>query len=109
MPLRKEMGHILQEMKQLAQCVEWLHSKGVVHGDIKPTNILYKDSQLLISDMMMPAFSHVLRLRDTPGTYDYFSPEHFSSLLSPASDIWSLGVIFLEMFHRKKVRELQQL
>lgn len=100
---------MLLEMRQLAQNVEWLHRKKVPHGDLKPTNILYNDGQLMLSDVMMPAFPHCLRQRNIEGTYDYFPPEHFSAILSPASDIWALGIIFLEMFHGKRLRLLQQL
>ncbi|KAI9821204.1 MAG: hypothetical protein M1827_003938 [Pycnora praestabilis] len=88
----------------LARAVEYLHSEGIRHKDIKPENILLKADQILLSD-----FGTALDWRGsmnqsmTTGLTDratsrYQSPEvaeHTDRRSS--SDIWSLGVVFLEM------------
>jgi len=107
--IRKEMQQTLLEMKQIAQGVEWLHRRGTPHADLKPSNILLKEGQLVFVDVLPPFFRNCVRLRDTDNTYDYFAPEYFSGVVSFASDIWSLGIIFVEMFYGRRMRELQEL
>lgn len=102
----KDLHSTLLEMRQIAQGVEWLHQKRITHADLKPNNILLKEGQLIIADVMPPAFRGCLRLRELEGTYDYFAPELHLGEATSACDIWSLGVIFLEMFHERRIRSL---
>lgn len=59
-------------MKQIAQGVRSLHHRQTPHGNLKPSNILLKDSNLYLSDLVSPSFSKCLRLRNIAGTYDYY-------------------------------------
>lgn len=96
-------------MKQLAQDVEWLHQKGTPHGNLKPSNVLILNTHLHLAEPLLPTFPYSLRLRPIEGTCDYLSPEFHQGVISMAGDVWSLGVIFLEMFHCRRLRELQPL
>lgn len=73
----------------LLDAVSYLHSKNFLHSRIKPTNILAVGNQLkLSSDQITPLTeTGAGRRRDV-----YDAPETAAGVLSPASDIWSLGV-----------------
>ncbi len=85
------------------------HDLGVVHRDIKPTNILIaEDGTVRLTDFgvaRLKADSPLNRTREStawgslPGTITYMSPESLSYGARPdeRSDVWSLGVVFYEM------------
>jgi eukaryotic-like serine/threonine-protein kinase len=94
---------------RLADGLQHAHQRGVLHHDIKPSNILLgADGQPLLLD-----FNLARNLRDEPatavlgGTVAYMSPEHLRALLSKdpvqknkvdhRSDIYSLGMVLYEM------------
>src|SRR6267143_6083474 len=78
----------------------YLHSKGFVHGHIKPVNIMAIGDQLkLSSDGLCRAGASL----EHPGGPDaYAAPENAreaiagSKAMSPASDVWSLGMTLVE-------------
>ena len=93
---------------QLVEAVEYLHRQKVAHRDIKPSNILI-DSQgrIYLSDFGLATLRDlgISTMTDTQsilGTLLYVAPEKLDSHLfgpaSYASDIYSLGVIFYEIF-----------
>jgi len=72
----------------------YLHGKGLVHGHLKPSNILATDDRLkLSSDSIFPIGEkrQLLRGRDL-----YDAPEMQSSVVSAKEDVWSLGVTLVE-------------
>jgi TonB family protein len=73
----------------LLEALTYLHSKGFVHSRIKPSNILAAGNQLKLSaDQVTPmGETGSARRRDV-----YDAPETAAGILSPASDVWSLGV-----------------
>jgi len=87
---------------QIASAVAHAHSRGVVHRDIKPHNILFTDDGLVkVTD-----FGIARALAATSGTAtgtilgspSYISPEQASGVVAgPTSDIYSLGVVLYEM------------
>ena len=89
----------------LANAVAYLHRQRIRHRDLKPQNILIKNHDIYITDFGT-ALDWSKRGRDTtndpatPFTEQYMAPEvakRFSSSRNSASDIWSLGVVFLDM------------
>jgi TonB family protein len=72
----------------------YLHSNGLVHGHVKPSNILAIDDQLKLSS---DSLSRVGDSRTAIGKPDaYTPPEAATEKLSPAADVWSLGVTLVE-------------
>jgi len=72
----------------------YLHGKGLVHGHLKPSNILATHDRLkLSSDSLFPIGDRrqLLRGRDV-----YDAPEMQSAPVSAKEDVWSLGVTLVE-------------
>jgi len=91
--------------KQLMDGVNYLHSLGVAHCDIKPENILIKNvSQLKIIDFgTSEIFKYpytpdtIKKSRGVKGSKPYIAPEQFQkSEYDPrASDIWSCAIVYI--------------
>lgn len=93
---------------QLCQAVSYLHEHGMVHGDIKPENLLVtSQGQLKLIDFGIAdwAASSALQARPTTlkGTPLYMSPELIQGLSSPTpqSDIYAIGIVAYELLMSK--------
>ena len=85
---------------QIIEGIEFIHSKKISHGDIKPNNILLKDNRVKLTDFGTSKFIEDIYV-DTPytlGTWAYIAPEvagtHKRYL---NSDIYSLGVLIYQL------------
>jgi TonB family protein len=90
LPLRPLSAEEVSEMlPPTAEALAYLHQSGFAHGRIRPSNIMAVDNQLKISaDGLGKTGEH--SVGRSPSAYD--APELASSGLSPAADIWSLGI-----------------
>jgi TonB family protein len=73
------------------EALSYLHGKGLVHSRIKPSNIMVVDNQLKLSCDSLHAPG---RAELAATVYD--PPEVGSETISPAADVWSLGVALVE-------------
>ena len=70
--------------------LSYLHSKGFVHGRIKPSNVHATEDQLKLSADQIVSFAD---LNSAPTRRDvYDAPETAAGVVSPAGDVWSIGV-----------------
>ena len=88
----------------IADILEAVHSLDSVHRDIKPSNIMITaDGRVKLVDFGLVKQSvdrDITQANHFVGTFDYMAPEQFGgkgSKISPAVDIYSLGVVYYEM------------
>jgi serine/threonine protein kinase len=90
---------------RLAGALAQVHAQGVIHRDIKPANILVSEGAEGTESVKLADFGVALVMDDnrltatgfTVGTAQYLSPEQAQGLhLTPASDVYSLGLVLLE-------------
>lgn len=91
--------------KQILQGLEYLHSKNIIHQDLKPHNILFDKNQytLKIADFGVSNIFDQTKAtaKAQNGTLRYMSPEQLESKLTPKIDMWAFGCILLEMITGK--------
>lgn len=82
--------------EQLVVAVSIIHSKNIIHRDIKLENVIVKDDQISLIDWEYAITAEEKKYyEDTPGTILYASPEMFGvkSCIGTFNDVWAIGVI----------------
>uniref|UniRef100_A0A8C4Z1A9 Eukaryotic translation initiation factor 2-alpha kinase 1 n=1 Tax=Gadus morhua TaxID=8049 RepID=A0A8C4Z1A9_GADMO len=127
-----DVEHTLCLLRKTLEGVEYIHSKGMMHRDLKPPNIFLhgQDSQVRIGDFglackdilvndqdPLPFASNINGSQHTAGvgTFVYAAPEQLEgSYYNSKSDMYSIGVLALELFQpfgteMERVRILENL
>ncbi|MGP5497553.1 protein kinase domain-containing protein [Corynebacterium flavescens] len=97
----------LDVMEQAAHGLAVIHRMGLVHRDIKPGNLMItQNGQVKITDFGIAKAAAAVPLTRTGmvvGTAQYVSPEQAQGMdVTPASDVYSLGVVGYEMLAGKR-------
>jgi TolB-like protein/tRNA A-37 threonylcarbamoyl transferase component Bud32 len=103
--LRDEPRKCVQLMAKVARAVEYAHSRGVLHRDIKPGNILLNDrGEPLVSDFglakLLDGNNDLTRSLTTLGTAGFIAPEQADGAaadVTPAADVYSLGAVLFNV------------
>ena len=103
--LQEELA--LDVLEQAGHGLSIIHRMGLVHRDIKPGNLMItQNGQVKITDFGIAKAAAAVPLTRTGmvvGTAQYVSPEQAQGKeVSPASDIYSLGVVGYEMLGGKR-------
>lgn len=104
-PLGEEESRVF--FKQIVRAVHYVHSKKIIHRDLKLENILLnKDGRCKIVDFGLADYvSSNQRTVTDAGTEAYLAPEVLNGTSGDADpykiDVWSLGVILYALAHRK--------
>ena len=103
--LRNEPRKCVQLIAKVARAVDYAHSHGVLHRDIKPGNILLNDrGEPLVSDFglakLLDGNNDLTRSLTTFGTAGFIAPEQANGAaadFTPAADVYSLGAVLFNL------------
>jgi class 3 adenylate cyclase len=100
-------ARVLEVVAQVARALGAVHARGIIHRDLKPENIMLRpDGSVALADfgvaksMLQPENMALAETRhgDVVGTPYYLSPEQAAGQnITPATDLYSLGVMMFEM------------
>ena len=111
-----DRAKLLQFLRQVAEALDYAHSKGVIHRDVKPANIIISDAQpgdagfvkepaSKIADFGIAKFisQEMTHSGTMMGTPNYMSPEQIQGLtLDGRSDQFSFAVVVYELLTGQK-------
>lgn len=94
-------AEVVSILTGVASALDYLHGKGFVHRDVKPSNIFcLAQGGTKLTDMGIAQnleLAPLTRTGTVVGTPQYMAPEQISGQAVPASDQYALGVIAFEM------------
>ena len=92
---------VVEIVFKCAKALHYAHSRGVIHRDVKPGNIMLtldNDVRIIDFGVALVTDSDVSRIEGIAGSPSYMSPEQVQSAeITSRSDIYSLGAVMYEL------------
>lgn len=83
---------------QTLQALTYLHRRGILHGDLKPDNVLVSQGRVRILDFGLSVTHDQVKSADVSGTLLYMAPELLEGAApNEATDLYALGVMAYEL------------
>src|SRR5438270_9951444 len=106
-----DLGEVSTIYQQLLDAVEYAHDEGLIHRDIKSSNVLLEERRSGSPYAYLADFGLVRTTRQSanaqagkpipldqvPGTPHYMAPEQTRGIVTPLTDIYALGVLLYQM------------
>ncbi|CUG92028.1 protein kinase, putative [Bodo saltans] len=97
-------------VREALQGLAYLHSRGIVHRDVKPGNMLLSsDGSVKLTDFgtsrKLENAAESVQTGTVVGTVPYLAPECVRGTYSAASDVWAIGCTALHMITGLEVRD----
>jgi serine/threonine protein kinase len=95
------LGRSLRVAHDVLAALDYAHSRGVIHLDVKPANILVKGERCLLTDFGFAkdlALTNITGEQTMLGTPSYMAPEQFQGTRTERrSDIYAVGAVLYHM------------
>ena len=115
---RWQEPQVIQFLQEMLSVLAYVHGQGVIHRDVKPSNIMRRqsDNQLVLIDFgaaqkimtRHSLFSRESRANFIVGTLGYMPIEQAQGKAQPNSDVYSLGMIAIQALTGQLPRQLQE-
>lgn len=95
------MAEALRITREICSALDYSHQHGVLHRDVKPSNIMVnREGTTILTDFGLALLPDIDTQGKAFGTPQYMSPEQAQSPadVGPKSDLYSVGMVLYEMF-----------
>ena len=111
-----ELGRAWARTCEICEALEYAHTSGILHFDLKPDNIMLRnvgqsDERAVVIDFGTAVFCapdhSILDSNRAAGAADYMSPDRLGGTLSTATDVYSLALVVFEMLTAVRWRDAE--
>ncbi len=95
----------LRIIYQVMQAIKYIHSKGYVYGDLKPSNVIVRGGHPVLIDL--GSIMHASRREHEYilATRDWQAPEQAAKIMVPQTDIYQIGLLLFYLLTGRKFKE----